>query len=94
LTIRISNDAAEDLSAAARYLSERNPRAAADLVAEVLDLFARLDEGLFEGPEQRLRGGMLVRSWPLPPYRIYYRRRDGYLEVMRVYHQARQPITR
>jgi plasmid stabilization system protein ParE len=44
LTIRISNDAAEDLSAAARYLSERNPRAAADLVAEVLDLFARLDE--------------------------------------------------
>jgi plasmid stabilization system protein ParE len=59
LTIRISNDAAEDPSAAARYLSERNPRAAADLVAEVLDLFARLDDGFFEGPEQRLRGGML-----------------------------------
>ena len=55
---------------------------------------ARLDEGLFEGPEQRLRGGMLVRSWPLPPYRIYYRRRDGFLDVMRVYHQARKPITR
>jgi plasmid stabilization system protein ParE len=48
LTIRISNDAAEDLPAATRYLSERNPRAAADLVAEVIDLLARLDEGLFE----------------------------------------------
>jgi plasmid stabilization system protein ParE len=45
-------------------------------------------------PSNACRGGMLVRSWPLPPYRIYYRRRDGYLEVMRVYHQARQPITR
>jgi plasmid stabilization system protein ParE len=54
LTIRISIEAAEDLSAAARYLSERNPRAAADLVAEVIDLLARLEEGLFEGPEQRL----------------------------------------
>jgi plasmid stabilization system protein ParE len=37
---------------------------------------------------------MLVRSWPLPPYRIYYRRRDGFLDVMRVYHQARRPLTK
>jgi toxin ParE1/3/4 len=94
LTIRTSKDAAEDLASATRYLAERNPRAATELVAEVLDLLERLDEGIFEGPEQQLQGGMLVRSWPLPPYRIYYRRRGGVLEVMRVYHQARRPITR
>jgi len=94
LTIRISKDAAEDLASATRYLAERNPRAATELVAEVLDLLERLDEGIFEGPEQQLRQGMLVRSWPLPPYRIYYRRRASVLEVMRVYHQARRPIMR
>jgi len=64
------------------------------LVADVLLLVERLAEGDFEGPEQQLRSGMIVRSWPLPPYRIYYRRREGVLEVMRVYHHARRPITK
>jgi plasmid stabilization system protein ParE len=70
LTIRISKEAAEDLAAATEYLAERNPRAASELVADVFELLVRLDEGSFEGPEQKLRRGMLVRSWPLPPYRI------------------------
>jgi plasmid stabilization system protein ParE len=58
LTIRISKDAAEDLASATRHVAERNPRAATEHVAEVLDLLERLDEGIFEGPEQQLRGGM------------------------------------
>ena len=94
MTSRISKEAVEDLAAAVEYLAERNLRAAKQLVTGILDLAAQLDEGIFEGPEQKLRSGMLVRSWPLPPYRIYYRRHDGVLEVMRVYHQARNPITR
>ena len=94
MTIRFSKETAEDLAAATEYLADRNPRAAVELVADILELVARLDEGIFDGPEQKLRRGILVRSWPLPPYRIYYRRRGGVLEVMRVYHQARRPITR
>jgi plasmid stabilization system protein ParE len=64
------------------------------LVEDVAALAERLARGDFDGPEQRLKSGLLVRSWPFPPYRLYYRRRDSVLEVMRVYHQARRPITK
>ncbi|MBN2576782.1 MAG: type II toxin-antitoxin system RelE/ParE family toxin [Deltaproteobacteria bacterium] len=64
------------------------------LVDEVIILAERLARGEFDGPEQRLKIGLVVRSWPLPPYRLFYRRRDGVLEVMRIYHHARRPITR
>jgi plasmid stabilization system protein ParE len=59
-----------------------------------MTLSEQLAQRAFEGPEQRLRSGLLVRSWPLPPYRLYYRRRDDSLEILRVYHQARRPITK
>lgn len=45
----------------------------------------------FEGPEQRLRTGERVRSWPVPPFRIYYLRREQLL-VLRIYDQRREPI--
>jgi hypothetical protein len=64
------------------------------LVGDVIALADRLAREEFEGPEQRLKSGLMVRSWPLPPYRLFYRRREGVLEVMRIYHQARRPITR
>jgi toxin ParE1/3/4 len=94
LNVRVSRRAAEDLAAATNYLAERNPRAAAALVEDVMTLSEQLAQRAFEGPEQRLRSGLLVRSWPLPPYRLYYRRRDDSLEILRVYHQARRPITK
>jgi plasmid stabilization system protein ParE len=40
------------------------------------------------------RGGDKVRSWPAPPFRIYYRRESETLIVLRVYHSSRRPLAR
>jgi len=47
----------------------------------------------FDGPVPRLRSGALVRSWAVAPFRIYYQRQPDELLIVRVYHQARRPIT-
>ena len=52
----------------------------------------RLARGDFEGPERRLRSGQMVRSWPVHPLRIHYRRTTDALHVLRVYRHARRPI--
>ncbi|MCA9604361.1 MAG: hypothetical protein KC619_02130 [Myxococcales bacterium] len=54
----------------------------------------RLAEGGLDGPEQVLRSGERVRSWPVPPLRIYYQRASDHFSVLRIYHQAREPIAR
>lgn len=49
----------------------------------------------FDGPEGVLRTtGERVRSWPVRPYRIYYRRDGETLVILRIYHSARRPITK
>jgi plasmid stabilization system protein ParE len=48
----------------------------------------------FDGPVSRLQSGAVVRSWGVPPFRIYYQRYPDELLIVRVYHQARKPITR
>ena len=65
-------EAERDFLAVVEFLAGRNPAAAARLYANVTELVGRLAEGDFEGPEQRLRSGAIVRSWPVPPYRVYY----------------------
>lgn len=83
-----------DLDAAVDYLPERNPVAAFQLFNDVRSLVQRLAEGHFEGPLRTLSNGAVVRSRPVPPFRIFYKRASDLLEVVRIYHQARQPITR
>lgn len=94
MRIRFAKQAAKDLDAAVVFWKERRPAVRFTLVDDVIMLAERLAREEFEGPEQCLKTGLIVRSWPLPPYRLFYRRRDGVLEVMRIYHQARRPITR
>ena len=94
MKIRFARQAAKDIQAALAFWREQQPDAPSKLVEDVLGLAERLAREEFDGPEQRLKTGMIVRSWPLPPYRLFYRRREGVLEVMRIYHQARRPITR
>lgn len=53
-----------------------------------------LAAGGLDGPEQELLSGQRVRSWPVPPVRVYYRRTGDLLEVVRIYHQARRPIVK
>ena len=90
----LSEDALLDLEAAVSYIADRNPAAARKLGDHVLDVIDQLAAGDYEGVEQELTTGERVRSWAVPPFRIYYQRRDGALLVLRIYHQAREPIAR
>ena len=93
MIVELAPEALEDLHAAIDYLAERNPRAARRLADRVFVAIDRLAEGL-EGPAQVLRSGVEVRSWPVRPLRVYYRREADRLIVLRIYHQARRPIAK
>lgn len=92
--IRFAPQAEADLAAVIRYLSERNPVAAEKLGQRIFALVDKLAGGEIEGPEQTLTSGEKVRSWPVPPVRIYYQRQANAFWVLRIYHQARAPITK
>lgn len=86
--------AQRDLRRAISYLFARNPSAAIELKNELLGVIESLAGGEFEGAEVQLRSGRWVRSWPVPPYRLYYQRSPELFRVIRVYDQRRRPITR
>jgi plasmid stabilization system protein ParE len=92
--IRFAKQAARDIDGATAFWLKRRPDVPLSLVDDVMALAERLARGEFDGPEVRLKTGLVVRSWPLPPYRLYYRRRDDALEIMRIYHQARRPMAK
>ena len=66
--------------------------AAARLGEHVLDTVEKLAAGVFEGPEQELRTGERIRSWPVYPLRLFYVRESDALVVLRVYHSRRKPL--
>jgi plasmid stabilization system protein ParE len=94
LKVTYTQEAVADIVEAITYLNERNPNAAARLDAEIARCIERLADGEFEGPVSRLRSGATVRSWGVPPFRVYYQRHPDELLILRVYHQKRRLITR
>ena len=94
MKVTYTEEAIADIVEAISYLNERNPTAATNLDAEIARCIERLAAQEFEGPVSRLRSGAHVRSWAVPPFRIYYQRHAGELLIVRVYHQTRRPITR
>ncbi|MEX1127330.1 MAG: type II toxin-antitoxin system RelE/ParE family toxin [Vicinamibacterales bacterium] len=94
MKVTYTEEAVADIVQAITYLNERNPTAAANLDAEIAQCIERLADREFEGPVSRLRSGAVVRSWGMPPFRIYYQRYPDELLIVRVYHQARRPMTR
>jgi plasmid stabilization system protein ParE len=94
LTVTYTEEAVADIVEAITYLNERNPTAAAKLDADIARSIERLADREFEGPVSRLRSGAVVRSWGVPPFRIYYQRHPDELLILRVYHQKRRPITK
>lgn len=94
MKVTYTEEAVADIVEAITYLNERNSTAAAKLDADITQCIERLAEREFEGPASRLRSGAVVRSWGVPPFRIYYQRHPDELLIVRVYHQARRPITR
>jgi plasmid stabilization system protein ParE len=94
VSISFSPEAEVDFASVIEYLAERNRIAATELGRRIFAALDKLARGDFEGPQQTLRAGDVVRSWPVPPLRIYYQRRGDGLWIVRLYHQARPPITR
>ena len=94
MKVTYTEEAVADIVEAITYLNERNPTAASNLDADIARCIERLADGQFDGPVSRLRSGAVVRSWGVPPFRIYYQRHPDELSILRVYHQARRPITR
>jgi plasmid stabilization system protein ParE len=94
VSVSFSPEAEVDYASVIAYLAERNKSAATALGHRIFAVIDKLARGDFEGPQVTLRAGDVVRSWPVPPLRIYYQRRDGGLWIVRLYHQARPPIVR
>ena len=94
MKVNYTEEAIADIVEAISYLNQRNPTAAANLDAEIAQCIQRLTAREFEGPVSRLRSGAVVRSWAVPPFRIYYQRHTDELLIVRVYHQTRRPIAR
>lgn len=92
MKILFSPEAEVDFASVIGYLVDKNPIAAAALGRRVFAAIDKLAAGDFEGTEQVLTTGERVRSWAVPPVRIYYQRLAEALWIVRIYHQARPPI--
>jgi plasmid stabilization system protein ParE len=83
VTIRFAPQAEADFVTVIGYLAERNPVAAQAFGERILALIDKLAAGDFEGAEQTLVSGEVVRSWPVPPVRIYYQRQADAFWILR-----------
>jgi len=92
MRVVVAPRALDDLAAATSYIARDKPAAAARLVDRVFEVIDLLAEGGLDGPLSTLRSGLEVRSWPVPPLRIFYRREPNLLIVVRIYHQSRRPL--
>jgi len=94
VNVTYAEEAVADILDAIAYLNDRSPTVASQLDNELAACIEHLAAGEFDGPLSRLRSGSLVRSWPVPPFRVYYQRQPDELLILRVYHQTRRPIVR
>ena len=94
--IELTEDARADLRDVIGYIAERNPTAAEALRAAVERAVASLasTEPRVDGVLVGLRDGSDARRVFVHPVAIFYEREPGVLRVLRVYHHAREPITR
>lgn len=95
MKIAFAPESIDDLAAAIEYVHQRDPRAAVAMADNVFHAIDQLAGREFEGPEIELRRTReRVRSWPVRPFRIFYRWDADSLIVLRIYHSSRRPITR
>ena len=72
MSVSFSPEAEVDFANVIEYLAGRNRVAAQELGRRIFAVLDKLARGDFEGPQVTLRAGDVVRSWPVPPLRIYY----------------------
>jgi plasmid stabilization system protein ParE len=94
MTVLFSPEAETDFRTLVEYLNERNPTAARKLAERIFTVIDSLAGGDFEGPVSELTTGERVRSWAVPPVRVYYQRHDAALWILRIYDLRQQPIER
>jgi plasmid stabilization system protein ParE len=94
MTIVVAPKARDDLKQAYEYIYRDNPSAANQMLARITEVIGLLASSALKGKEVILKDGKLVNTWPVPPYRVYYRILGKEFHVIRVYHQARRPIER
>lgn len=94
MRIVLSPQAQADLREVRAYIARDNPAAAKREVARIKEAIKVLAGGRIDGREVVLESGERVRLWLVSSYRLYYRRLDDVLQILRVYHHARRPIER
>lgn len=95
MSIEYAPQARDDLRQALDYLFDRNPRAATELQEAIEKLLEQLDSNLLDGPPSHRSRGRLVRSYVVSRWRLFYERLpEGVLQVVRIYHQRRRPLTK
>ena len=92
MTVVVSPQARDDNDETYRHLAADNAEAADHFLARVAEIIGLLAAGGIEGRFVRLGDGRTVQTWPIPPYRLYYRKSSDTFQVVRLYHQARRPI--
>jgi len=94
MKIVIAPQARDDLKQAYNYIRRDNAQAADQELARISEIIGLLASGAMKGKEVLLKNGKRVNTWSVPPHRLYYRITEQRFEIVRVYHQARQPIER
>ena len=94
MNLIVSPEAIAELSEIYDYISLDRPRAADRMLDLLCTTFRRLAAGELQGPYVRLADGSRAQTWPVSPYRIYYRRTANETHILRVHHGARRPIER
>lgn len=94
--VEFSPEALAELEELTAYIADRNPDAAERVRADILSAATRLalPAPRVDGPAAMLRAGAPCRRTFVHPVMIYYRRAPGVVQVLRVYHHAREPIAR
>jgi len=90
--VRWTPAARDDLDTAVSYVAERDVDAAEALLDRILDASEILADGRFDGPPARLEWAPSARAWLVPPFRLYYRREQDVLVVLRLYHVRQRPL--
>lgn len=90
MRLRLTTRAYNDLATISSFLEERDPRAAASLFAVFDGVFEELHKMPQRGRQTDIPN---VRCVVVPrlPYRIFYRATPETIEILTVFHTARDP---
>ena len=77
MKIVIAPLAAQDLQEAYDFIAKDNKRAADEVLIHITEVLGLLASGRVRGREVKLSPGVKVRTWSVPPYRVYYRIQRG-----------------